>query len=1316
MIRYPFMKKILLILILCYSSMAWSQDEKDYQIHFPSQNVCFIDFSPSRFQLDTLVLDNQYYIRADFYMASPSDQPGDPFIPSRLLVVGIPLNREVRVSVESSEFEEMQNCRLVPVPELQRKDGLPLENYYESVLYREQRYLPGPLVEAEDPGYFGAQRVVCIKLYPVQFNPIENRIRVYHKIVLRIDFNGEIDQEIFWQETENEQVYRDLLINYNQAKHWRIKREQPLSKPGIILETGKRYKIPISEEGIYKVTGNFLSGHGIDIGSVETSTLKLYNNGGKVLPRDISVSRPDSLIENPILLVGMDDNRFDSNDYFLFYGIGATGWEYDAQEDQFNHYINPYTTENIYWLIFNNDKEGKRIPTVPLMLDPNAKRTDSFRDHQFLEQELYNHLKGGIHWGGQLFTTSAQHGSYDVVLHDPVPHDTLCFRFRFMGAGEGINTFQIDFNGQTISTLNFSGYSQIGGPLINLYSHAVDLPNITPSGTNSLSFYYTGSKQETQAYLDWYELAYRRYLKGSQGRLRFFSESKAGSYDYQLSEFTSEPIVFDVTNSASIRKMDLRSISEDWSFIDTVSSKPRSYIAFQESACLSPADIQVDAPSVLRDPNNRADYVIITHHDFYDQAIQLGDLRDDSMDVFIADVQDVYDEFSWGLFDPTAIRDFIRYACNNWTVQPSYLLLFGDGHYDYRHIKSDAGQNWIPPFEQSGLSESGSRATDDWYVYVQGMDSEMDLSVGRLPVRSADEAQVVVDKIVQYETRPFWGDWRNLITMVGDDEKTGKGDENETTHTRAAETIAEEIIPPSFNLKKIYLTEYNEIITVEGRRKPQAHDDLLAQINRGTLLVNFIGHGNSSLWTHEHVFSRQSSIPYLDNSDALPLFYAATCAFALYDNPEEQSSSEDLLNGDGRGAIAVIAASRFCSSGPNEALNKAFMEHLFTDQGRTLRLGDALRLAKINVSSTTNNEMYHLLGDPVMRLGIPRYQAVFTEMEPDTFQALAVVQVNGYVEYQDALWDDFQGEIGLKCYDSEKDIVYTTKHGTILPYTLPGNTIFRGEAHVINGEFQIAFIVPKDISYGGNTGRMSCYFWGQDTDGGGFRNDIDVGTSSSLIDTEGPDVHLYFSGRENFISGGMVSEEPDLVADIQDDKSGINITGEIGHKIILTLNGQTKTDVTEYFQYEESSYLSGRLTYHLSDLENGIHELSLKVWDNANNSSTQMIVFEVVPQENLKIEDVLNYPNPFETSTHFTFRLSQEADIKIKVFTVDGQLIRVIGGILGEPGLNWVFWDGRDEIGDELANGVYLYKVIAQAYADGKNLSKEAINRLMIMR
>ena len=609
----------------------------------------------------------------------------------------------------------------------------------------------------------------------------------------------------------------------------------------------------------------------------------------------------------------------------------------------------------------------------------------------------------------------------------------------------------------------------------------------------------------------------------------------------------------------------------------------------------------------------------------------------------------------------------------------------------------------------------GARASDDWFTYVSGNDSKMDLAVGRLPVQTVAEAKTVVDKIINYEKETLRGDWKGLVTIVGDDEKAQRGNENETTHTRASEYLAENCIPPLFNLRKIYLTEYPEEITAEGRRKPKARDELIEQINRGTLLVNFIGHGNEDLWAHERVFQRDTDLPLLQNSVKLPLFYAATCAFGWFDNPKEQSFTEELLTIEGKGAICVISATRFCSAAPNEALNKAFMNRLFSENGQTLRIGDALRAAKLDVISTSNNEMYHVFGDPCMRLGSPKYRVIFNSMEPDSFKALSVIHVDGQVVKNGETWPDFNGNLLLRGFDAKKDVTYTTQYGTKISYKLPGNALYRGENRIQGGQFQASFIVPKDISYGGHTGRLSCYFWNDATDGGGYWDDIEVGGSTNLIDTEGPDINLSFTGQENFTSGGMLSMKPELVASIKDNDSGVNITGEIGHKIILTIDGTQKEDITEYFQYNEGSYLEGMLTYVLNYLSQGEHDITLKVWDNSNNSSTNSLTFITIPGDELRLENVLNYPNPFSSSTHFTFYLNQDASVEIKIYTVDGRLIKRIREFPGEPGFNMWPWDGLDDQFDPLANGVYLYKVTARTQMNGKDLSKSIIGRLMIM-
>ena len=1305
------MLRVAAAVLFCSVTLSWAWEEDgDVRVLSSNEQGCVIVFSPAQFRLDTLILNGKHYQNVDFRMASPTGAPGDPMLPCRVVVVGVPPKGNVRVSVEASDFVERAGIRLPPVPLLNKEDGLPVEVYEEGPAYKGEGFLPDKFFEAEAPAYFGNVRVVRILLFPIQFDPAGNRTREYRRIVLRVDFEERGVGGGGVEEMRMESVYRKAVINYSEARKWTVRPERDLMKDRRSLQAGIRYKIPVSQEGVFRVTGNFLQGQGVDIGAIDPTTLKIYNNGGRELPRDVGTLRPDSLMESPILVSGADDGRFDGSDYLLFYGKGVKDWAYDAGEQRYKHYIHLYTEQNVYWLVFNDGVAGRRIPSASPLSEEGAQKTVTYRDRIFFEKDISNPLMGGIHWFGDAFE-NGDTKSYDVTLSGPVSGEPIAVRFRLKGANVGAHLFIVRFNDVLIKTVQLFGTS--------FAVEDADFTGGERQGLNTLSFDYSGSGLGQMAYLDWFEVEYSRTLMGSNGRLRFFSPDETGLYDYHLSGFVGEPVVLDVTDVSTIRRMVLRSVSDGWAFVDSAAAgSPKRYAVVQGSGQVSPANASRDEVSSLRNSAQGADLLIVTHKDFYDQALRLKDLREneDSLSVFIADIQDVYDEFSWGLSDPTAVRDFVKYAYERWTTRPSYLLLFGDGDYDYRDILPYPSENRVPVFEYDGLTESGSRASDDWFTTVAGNDSEMDLAVGRLPVQTVSEARRVVDKIIAYETKPILGDWRSLVTMVGDDEKSRYGDENEITHTRASEHIAENVIPPLFNFNKIYLTEYPEEITLEGRRKPKARDDLLEQINRGTLLVNYIGHGNEYLWAHEHIFELSRDLPTLRNEGRLPLIYAATCAFAKYDDPAEQSFAEALLNAEDAGAIAVIAACRFCSAPPNEALNEAFMETLFSESGPTERLGDALRAAKLVVTNRVNNEMYHILGDPTMRLGTPMYRAAFTSMQPDTFKALSVVQVEGRVEKDGELWADFNGRIVLKAFDSKKEKTYTTQYGTGLSYRLPGNALFRGEATAENGLFRISFIVPKDISYGGYAGRLHSYFTDGQNDGGGYRDGIKVGGSADLVDTEGPEITLFFTGQENFVSGDMVSEKPELTAVIRDDKSGVNITGELGHKIMLTVNGREKEDVTEYFQYDAGNYLEGRLLYTLSDVGEGEHDLIMKAWDNANNSSAQSLVFSVVHRGELRLEDVLNYPNPVRSSTHFTFKLSQDAEVEIKMFTVSGRLIRRMDGVLCEPGFNMIYWDGRDEMGDELANGVYLYKVIARSRVDGMDLKKEVIERLMVMR
>jgi hypothetical protein len=1310
-LKSGFSQAILLALVISSSMRVWA-GEPDVQILEASGMGYRIRYTPRLASMDTARHNGSVYQRVSFYNSVLTGNPGEPSIPCRTLILGVPDKGDVDISWSAGNTRERSSVLLVPVPEVRKEDGLSRLVYTRGAEYERRGPFPEFPAVREAPEWIGGQRIVRIHLYPVQFFPANRRIHIHGSLDIQVTFSQPLHPAVTPRQKRPESFLQRILVNgdYLTGGHPPGNTSRTVRRLPRTL-SGPRYKIPVTQEGVYRITGSFLSDHGIAISQIRPETIQIFNNGGRELPRNLSDPRPDSLIQIPIQVTGTEDNRFDPSDTILFYGNGVTGWEYSLSEKAWEHYINRYTHENIYWLVFNDGSSGKRLSSGASPNPGGAIPVTSFREQIFLEQEINNPLNSGIHWYGPEFDNSQSSQSFTVSLSSPVPDDTLRFRYRFKGETLDIHRLDVAMNGFNFDVVDFAGtgFTVKKGAFTGTYF----------SGQNTLSFHYAATGLAPAAYLDWFEIAYPRQLAASDGTLKFFSREIPGIYDYRLSGFSGEPTVIEITRPEESRLMAVRQEGSTWAFTDSVDQTgPRVYMALSSTAYRTPSTLVQDDPSNLRDPGRGAHMVILAPAEFADQALRLKSHREsmDTLSVTVVNVEDVYDEFSWGLFDPTAIRDFMRYAFNNWSVPPSYLLLFGDGDYDYRNILQYGNPMRIPPFEFAGFTESGARASDDWYTYVSGNDSKMDLSVGRLPARTLSEAGVLVDKIIAYEAQPERGDWKTLITVVGDDEKAQRGDENETTHTRASEFLAENSIPPLFNFNKIYLTEYTEEITAEGRRKPQARDDLIDQINRGTLIVNFIGHGNEDLWAHERVFNRDSDLPRLENKDRLPLFYAATCAFGWFDNPMEQSFTEELMNTPDKGGIAVISATRFCSASPNEALNQAFMQRLFSTDGSIMRLGDALRAAKLDVPSTANNEMYHLFGDPSMLLGLPGKKVLFTAMDPDSLKALSVIRVEGEVEQDSSQYTEFTGTLVLKAFDAKKAVTYTTQYQTKLNYLLPGNAIFRGEVPVTQDIFQASFIVPKDISYGGLTGRLSCYAYNENEDAGGYRDNIPVGGSADLLDTRGPELDLSFSGYELFTSGGMVQENPELEARIRDDKTGINITGEIGHKIIMTLDDTQKEDITDYFQYDEGSYLQGKLIYPLRALALGNHSLSLKVWDNANNSALQTLSFTVVPDDRLLLEKVLNYPNPITYSTHFTFSISLDATVDIKIYTVDGRLIRHLREYPAIAGFNMIPWDVRDERGDIPANGVYLYKVIARTWSGGKNLSREVIGRLMIMR
>lgn len=1267
---------------------------------------------------------------------------GTPQLPVKTLTLGVPQNGDVNVQVLEADVETLRNIRLAPVPAMVRQDiGVEYRFEPDEQAYLQNEFLQSTIVSASEPHPFRSQRVTKIQIHPLQYLPAQNTVRRYNRIRLQITFSGGSSTTTQIRPQENEFVYEQMLLNYQQARQWRTAeaRQPRLRKFSAESFQGSNwFKITITGdgtggmEGMYKISGatlrQVLQQKNINLSSVDPSTIQIFNNGGRELSHDVVTAKNDTLVENAILVVGGQDGSLNDSDYILFYARSLEGEEFVENRNRFKHYIHPYSYKNVYWLTFNAQR-GKRMPSVASLPTDGLTPQPHFRDLVWLEEEKFNIYNSGTIWLGRELTNQSNTYSVTFDLPDAVPQEQAEFRFSLASLTSGRHYFSMYANGNSIGQ-----YDQSGGT----YSYNLNETSFVESGVllpgeNTVTINFNVGSDAAFSYVDYIELEYRRKFQARNDKLIFNAPLQNAPARYQINGFSRNDVrVFDVTDFANVRAIQAPASNGTADFADNANMLfAKRYIAATPAAY---NDIKAEAftsESIagLRSQTLNVDYIIITHDDFYQQALQLESLREnwspkDRLETHVVNYSDVIKEFGWGIEDPAALRNFLAWAQDNWG-SPEYVLLIGDGHFDYKNIRKQNVPNLIIPYETEGAYENYTRVTDDWFVYTEGNDAGMQMAIGRLIVQSVDEAQNLINKIIQYETQPEYGEWLKTVTIVADDEYTNNTSW-EILHTDQAEKLAEQYVPDLLNVNKIYLIDYPEVKTasITGREKPAATLDLLEQINRGSLIINYIGHGNDELWAHEKVLDHTRDFEKFENGRRTAMWVAATCEFAHWDQPVDQSFAERILNAQNRGAVAMVSSARLAYADDNAAFNYLLYQHLFDgyeETGLTARVGDAVMLGKQIKTNRRNNEKYALFGDPAMRLCAPRYRAMIDDINPDSIQALSKMQINGFIQDQNQRLSDYNGKILVRVLDTRKAYVYESPSG-VSSRTLftEGNNIFRGIAKIENGGFNVQFIVPKDISYGGTDGRISLYFWNDNSSGTGIEKGLGVGgTAVDLVDNQGPTLQAYF-GDPSFVPGDYVSTRPTLHVEISDSLSGVNTAGDIGHQILLTIDEDfaNSKDITEFFTYNEGSYTTGKLSYTILDMPIGEHTLQVKAWDNSNNSSIIETHFVVIDDSELSVRNALNYPNPMEDESTFRYELSQDAQVSIKIYTVAGRLIKKFEPMPGRVGYN-IFpqsWDGRDENGDPVANGVYLYKISAKSYTESETLTAEVVEKLIVAR
>lgn len=1078
-----------------------------------------------------------------------------------------------------------------------------------------------------------------------------------------------------------------------------------------VLSSGKWVKIKISGSGIYKLTYSDLTGYGFS----NPGNISVYGNGGGMLPMLNKDFRHDDLVQNAISFEDANVNgTFDPGDYILFYAEGPTKWKYDPANDLFTHTKHLYSDYNYYFL---TDSRPVRTITSQASLPSAAENVTSFDDYAYHETDSLNLIRSGRNWVGEQFDIVT---SYNYSFNFPnILAATSKLYTDLIARSSVSSTFTFTINGQPLTPVSIPQVNV--GSSTGAYAYEISKTLTFAAGSENIAVNvrYTKPNSSSQGWLNYFGLNVRRNLIMSGAQMAFRDKSSVGpgkTASFILSGASSDTRIWDITDPVNAKQIIPVSNSGGTLVFNAATDTLRTYIALNGPSFSTPVLVG-DVPNQNLHAVANQKLIIVTHQDFQTYAEQLAEHHRsrDNMSVLVVRPQEIYNEFSSGCQDVSAIRDFMRMLYERPSgVMPENLLLFGNGTYDNKTV-SAANSNFIITWQSANsLDPTGSYVSDDFFTLLDSIEGSvggtesMDIGVGRFPVKTVAEAKLMVDKVKGYTSPSSFGDWRNVVTFVADDA------EDVIQHQTQSDDLAKRIDTShtEYNIDKIYLDAYQQVSTPAGARYPDVNTAILNRIKRGTLIFNYTGHGNELGLAHEHVLN-SSDISSWDNINKLPVFMTATCEFSRFDDNSRVPAGAQILLSSKGGGIALFSTTRLVYSTPNYYLNLSFYDNIFEkdNNNQTLNFGEVMRRTKnSSVNAGTNKRNFTLLGDPALQIAIPKHKVVTTSINhhditsvADTIKALSKVTIKGYVaDINNTKLTGFNGILYPTIYDKYTTLTTRGNDGNIpLTYKIQNKILFKGKASVKSGEFSFSFIVPKDISYSVGCGKFSYYSASSAEDASGYYNNVIVsGTSSDAFqDNTGPTVEIYLND-EGFVYGGLTDENPMLLA-IAEDSSGINTVGNgIGHDITAVLDGNTNQTIilNEYYEAELDNYQKGRINYDFTKLLPGQHNLKLKLWDVNNNSAETYTEFIVANSAELVLDHIFNYPNPFTTQTSFYFDHNlthTDLSVIIQIFTVTGKIIKTIEGTVNTSGYRSspLYWDGKDDYGDRIGRGVYIYKI-----------------------
>ena len=1131
-------------------------------------------------------------------------------------------------------------------------------------------------------------------------------------------------------------------FSYKRGISNKLKRQRTQNS---VLNSGEWYKFYVDKSGIFRLSRSFLSQLGLNTNSIDPRNIKIFGNGGNMLPLSNSVEYPVDPIENAIKVHGEDDGVFNNSDYILFYAQGPNAYNSDS-----NTNLNLYSDQTAYFINIS-PSPGKRILENVQPVNTANTIVDSYTAYKYHELDEYNIAKIGRRWFGDRFDFESNQ-TFEFTFPNLRTSEPINLRVYTAAVSEISTSMSVEINNQEVSNLN---YTSINDPILVSGDYFTGEIMVSNSNISVDLNYNNNGNPSSVAYLDYISLEGTCDLNYNGDQFIFYNKNVvdlSGIAQYNITNANSISNIWEITDLNNVSEIFIDGSESTVSFKALLGEEKR-YIAFNQESFYEPIiegetnlENQDLKSNIFLDDQNQfqdLDYLIICRSDMLYEAERLAQINRDfnNLNVKVVTLEKIYNEFSSGNQDIAAIRNFVKYIYFNASDESrriKYLCLFGDASFDYKDRISQ-NTNIVPSwYSLNSYSLASSYVSDDFFGMMdnsEGMmenSDKLDIAVGRILADSPQRATDLVDKISSYYNANSYGDWRNKLIVISDDVDEPWESIIQGTSNSLADLITDN--KPFFNVKKILSDAYVQESSSGGERYPEVNNAIIDGIELGALVVNYFGHGGEDGIARERIFDKIDATELL-NENKLNCFVSVTCEFTKFDNPGRNTAGEFLYWNKNGGAIALITTTRqiFVSVGVNFNLTlENYLFSLNSDNYHTM--AEALRLTKNDpsISGSDQRRLVFFIGDPAMKLAIPKPNIRITEINDilineftEPLQGLSSVKIEGQIddEFGNKI-DDYQGELVTTVFDKNIDRSTLGNDGTsqndspiILDFTTLGEVLFRGRSSIENGDFNVNFIVPRDVVMEVGNGKMSFYSKSNSNlmDQNGSNLDVLIGGINEDADEDnmGPEIEL-FMNDEAFISGGITNENPHLLVKLFDE-NGINTSSGIGHDIVAVLDDDVANSfrLNDYYEANLDDYQNGTINYPLRDISPGLHTLSLKAWDVYNNSSTSEIQFVVHDQDlELVISNVLNYPNPFINYTEFWFNHNSSSDlsVSIQIFTISGKLVKTINGYVNTSNSSSLSrdlsWNARDDFGDKVAKGVYIYRLTVRSDQIGKQVSK----------